>query len=108
MRRNCRQPVWPVPVRGSAVALSAVTSGGGGELELRLTVSLLLQRVRRGHLHHQLPRSLSVRGGELQGQHHRGGEPQAAAEDPPGELCSTTIHTSGREHNHLPYQDSLP
>lgn len=38
-----------------------------------------------GYLHHQLSWSLQVCGRQLQSQHPRGGEPQAAAEDPPGE-----------------------
>lgn len=74
----------------------------GAGLWVRLILSLLLQWLRGGHLHHQLSRGLSVCGGELQGQHHRGGEPQAAAEDPSGEsswLCRAAIDR--------PYQHAL-
>lgn len=51
----------------------------------RLCLVFFWQWLRCGHLHYQLSWSLPVRGGQLQSQHHRGGEPQAAAEDPPGE-----------------------
>lgn len=50
-----------------------------------LTFPHVLQWVRCGDLHHQLPRGLSVRRRELQSKHHRGGEPQTAAENPSGE-----------------------
>lgn len=79
-----------------------VMHSNGAGLSVRFMLSLLLQRLRGGHLHHQLSRGLSVCSGELQGQHHRGGEPQAAAEDPSGEssgLCRAAIV--------LPYQHTL-
>lgn len=56
------------------------------EVDLSIILCPVLQRLRGGHLHHQLCRSVPVCGRQLQGQHHRGGEPQAAAEDPSGEI----------------------